>query len=57
GEDEAELRSTITRFRDDENEHRDTALAHGAEETPGYSLMSAGIKAGCRLAIWLSERI
>lgn len=57
GEDEADLRDTISRFRDDENEHRETALAHGAEETPGYGLMSAGIKAGCRLAIWLSERV
>ena len=24
---------------------------------PGYPLLSAGIKAGSRLAIWLSERI
>lgn len=57
GEDEAELKATITEFRADEAEHRTTALEHGAEETPGYGLMSAGIKAGCRVAIWLSERV
>ena len=27
------------------------AIAHGAEEAPGYRLLSEGIKAGCRLAI------
>jgi len=31
--------------------------AHGAEEAPGYRLLSESIKAGCRLAIKLSERI
>ena len=29
----------------------------GAEETPGYGALSGAIKAGSRLAIWLSERI
>ena len=44
-------------FRADEIAHRDEALAHGAEEAPGYRLLSETIKAGCRLAIKLSERI
>ncbi len=57
GEDEAGLRETIERFRADEIEHRDTALAHEAREAPGYPLLSAAIKAGSRLAIWLSTRI
>jgi ubiquinone biosynthesis monooxygenase Coq7 len=57
GEDEAELRGTIERFRADELEHRDVALAHEAREAPGYPLLSAAIKAGSRLAIWLSTRI
>ena len=57
GEDEDELRETIERFRADELEHRDTGLEHGAEEAPGYEPLSAAIKAGSRLAIWLSERI
>jgi 3-demethoxyubiquinol 3-hydroxylase len=54
---EAELRSTIARFREDELHHRDVALAHGARQTPGYRLLSAAIKAGCRAAIAVSERV
>ena len=56
GDDEAELRGTIERFRQDELEHRDTAIAHDAEQAPGYEALSAAIKSGSRLAIWLSER-
>lgn len=54
---EAELRDAITRFRDEELHHRDVALAHGAREAPGYRLLSAAIKAGCRAAIAISERV
>ena len=54
---EAALKAVVEEFRADELEHRDTALAHGAEEAPGYPVLSAAIKAGSRLAIWLSERI
>jgi len=54
---EAELRSTLVRFRDDELQHRDIALQHGAEQAPGYRLLSAMIKTGCRLAIRISERV
>jgi ubiquinone biosynthesis monooxygenase Coq7 len=54
---EADLRATISRFRDEELEHRDTALAHGAEQAPAYRLLRAVIKTGCRAAIALSERI
>ena len=57
GDDEADLRSTVEKFRAEEIEHRDTALAAGAEQTPGYEALSAAIKAGSRLAIWLSTRI
>lgn len=53
---EGELKRAIEKFRADELEHRDTGLAHGAEETAGYEALSAVIKAGSRLAIWLSER-
>jgi ubiquinone biosynthesis monooxygenase Coq7 len=51
------LKQTVEEFRAEEVAHRDEALAHGAEEAPGYRLLSEGIKAGCRLAIKLSERI
>ena len=57
GDDEGELKATIEEFRADELEHRDTGLAHGAEQAPGYEVLSAAIKTGSRLAIWLSERI
>jgi ubiquinone biosynthesis monooxygenase Coq7 len=52
-----ELKKTIEEFRRDEIAHRDEALAHGAEDAPGYRVISEAIKAGCRLAIHLSERI
>ena len=51
------LKSTVAEFRADEAAHRDTALAHGAEQAPSYRLLSETIKAGCRIAIKLSERI
>lgn len=57
GDKEPELRATIERFRDDEAHHRDVGLEHGAEQTPGYRLLSGGIRTGTRMAIWLSERI
>ena len=56
-ENDAALAETIARFRDDELEHRDTGLAHDAEGAPGYALLSAVIKRGCRTAIWLAERV
>ena len=54
---DAALKKTVEKFRADEIAHKNEALEHGAEETPGYRLLSETIKAGCRLAIKLSERI
>jgi 3-demethoxyubiquinol 3-hydroxylase len=51
------LAEMVRAFRADEIAHRETALARGAEETPGYELLTAAIRAGSRLAIWLSTRI
>lgn len=51
------LKATVEEFRAEEAEHRDTALQNGAEQAPAYPLLSAAIKAGCRVAIKLSERI
>jgi 3-demethoxyubiquinol 3-hydroxylase len=51
------LRETILSFRDDEIAHRELAIAHGAEETAGYELITALVKTGSRIAIWLSTRL
>lgn len=55
--DDEELKKTVAEFRADEAAHRNEALASGAEDAPGYRLLSEAIKAGCRLAIRLSERV
>ncbi|WP_298724015.1 demethoxyubiquinone hydroxylase family protein [uncultured Ferrovibrio sp.] len=57
GEAEPELRALLEKFRAEEIEHRDIARAEGATDAPGYNLLSKGIKALTRGAIWLSERI
>jgi len=57
GEDDPELASDIAEFRADELEHRDTARAAGATDAVGYPLLTAAIRAGCRVAIELSKRI
>lgn len=54
---EPELNATVKAFQADELAHRDTAINHGAEQAPGYELLSGSIKASCRAAIWLSKRI
>ena len=55
--DDPELARMIGEFRDDEREHRDIAMAAGAERAPAYPLLSAAIRLGCRAAIRLSEKI
>jgi len=57
GEDDPELKDTIASFRADELMHRDVALAHGAEKAPGYRLLTAVIKTGCKAAIRISEKL
>ena len=57
GADEPDLSRAFARFRAEEVEHRDAGLALGAENAPGYRPLTAVIKTGARLAIWLSERI
>jgi 3-demethoxyubiquinol 3-hydroxylase len=54
---EHDLRATLQKTRDDELQHRDIGLQHGAEQAPAYRLLSAAIKRGCRIAIRISERI
>ncbi|HEY0324953.1 MAG TPA: demethoxyubiquinone hydroxylase family protein [Allosphingosinicella sp.] len=57
GSEDPELSSAIETFQAEEVEHRDTALAHGAESAFAYPLLYSAIRAGCRAAIFLSKRI
>jgi ubiquinone biosynthesis monooxygenase Coq7 len=57
GDDDPELSAAVAEFRAEELEHRDTALAAGAESAPAYPLLSGLIRMGCRAAIALSKRI
>lgn len=54
---EPELAATFAKFRDEEVAHKDLAAAEGAKDAPGYPLLSAVIRAGCRLAIRVSEKV
>lgn len=56
-DDEAGLRSTIEKFREEELEHRDIGLENEAELAPAYALLSRAIKLGCKVAIAVSERV
>ncbi len=57
GADDPELAADIAEFRAEEIEHRDTAREAGAADAVGYPLLTAAIRAGCRVAIGLSKRI
>ncbi|NLR69599.1 demethoxyubiquinone hydroxylase family protein [Novosphingobium sp. ERN07] len=57
GDQDPELAEMIREFRDDEREHRDAALAAGAEQAPAYPVLFTAIRLGCKAAIALSKRI
>ena len=57
GDRDPELSDMIAAFREDERDHRDLALANGAEQAPAYPLLSGAIRLGCRIAIRLAERV
>lgn len=54
---DAELKHVVDKFREDELEHKATAIDQGARDAFGYSVLSAVIKVGCRAAIRISEKI
>ena len=54
--DDPELSAAIADFQAEELEHRDHALAAGAENTPGYPVLSAAIRLGCKVAIAAPRR-
>ena len=57
GDSDPELADAIRDFQAEELEHRDHALAAGAENTPGYPVLSGIIRLGCRVAIAAAKRI
>jgi ubiquinone biosynthesis monooxygenase Coq7 len=57
GDDDPEFSTDIAEFRAEELEHRDTARDAGATQALAYPLLTAAIRAGCRVAIELSKRI
>ncbi|MBH89079.1 MAG: demethoxyubiquinone hydroxylase family protein [Magnetovibrio sp.] len=57
GNKESNLRDVCKKFRSEEIEHKNIGLEHDAEKTPGFETLSALVKTGSRVAIWLSERL
>ncbi len=57
GTSDPELSASISEFQAEEVEHKETALAQGAENAPAYPLLTAVIRLGCRAAIMASKRI
>ena len=57
GPDEKELKKKITKFRDDELDHKDIAYEEGASKKGLYSIMDKIIKTGSKIAIRISEKV
>ena len=54
---EPELSGRLEGYRAEELAHHDKAIGSGARDAPGYSVLTAVIRAGCRVAIKAAERI
>jgi ubiquinone biosynthesis monooxygenase Coq7 len=52
-----ELMETIRRIREEELEHLDHAVDNDAKQAVPHELLTGVIRAGCRGAIWISERV
>lgn len=50
------LKAKIKRFRAEELEHRDTGVAHNAEQMLGYTVFTKAVRAITKTAIFLSKR-
>jgi len=57
GDSDPVLSADIAEFQAEELEHRNSAIEHGSGNAPGHPLMTAAIRAGCKVAIGLSKRI
>jgi ubiquinone biosynthesis monooxygenase Coq7 len=54
---EPDLTRRLAGFRDEELAHQAQAVAEGAREAPGYGPLTAVIRAGCRAAIAVAEKV
>lgn len=54
---EPELKAMISKFREEEQEHHDLGLAHGAEDTLGYPVLRTVVEGVTKAAIELSKKI
>ncbi len=57
GASDAELSAAVVDFQAEEVEHRETALAAGAENAPAYPILSGLIRLGCKVAIATAKRL
>ncbi|KAI5923138.1 ubiquinone biosynthesis protein COQ7 [Camillea tinctor] len=57
GDELRDLVATLRRIRDEELEHLDHAVEHDAKKAEPHWLLTGVIRAGCRGAIWVSERV
>ncbi|KAK3935889.1 putative ubiquinone biosynthesis protein coq7 protein [Diplogelasinospora grovesii] len=57
GDEFRELIGTLRRIRDEELEHLDHAVQHDSKKAEPHWLLTGVIRAGCRGAIWVSERV
>ncbi len=57
GPEEKELKKKITKFRQDEIDHKDIAYEEGASKKGLYSIMDKIIKTGSKIAIRISEKV
>ena len=55
--DEKKLKDKITKFRDDELNHKDIAYEEGATKKGPYSILDKVIKTSSKIAIKISEKI
>tara|TARA_B100001287_G_C22364841_1_gene381433 strand:- start:28 stop:558 length:531 start_codon:yes stop_codon:yes gene_type:complete len=57
GPEEKELKKKITKFRQDEIDHKDIAYEEGATKKGFYKILDKVIKTGSKVAIKISEKI
>ena len=57
GDEDPEFAADIAEFQAEELEHRESAREAGATKAVGYPVLTAAVRAACRVAIGLSKRI